>query len=212
MRKPILLTTLLSAAALVAACATMMEDKSMSFFITSVGSGKGGDLGGLAGADAHCQQLASAAGAGNKTWHAYLSTENPPVNARDRIGKGPWYNAKGVMVASNLDELHGANKLTKETNLNEKGGIVNGRGDTPNMHDILTGSTPDGRVVPGATCNDWTASSGSTAMVGHADRNGTNPDPVANVSWNSSHKTPGCDTASLAKVGGAGLFYCFAVR
>jgi len=212
MRKRILLTALLSATVLVAACATMTEDKSMSFFITSVGTGKGGDLGGLAGADAHCQKLAAAAGAGNKTWHAYLSTENPPVNARDRIGKGPWYNAKGVMIASSLDELHGTNKLTKETNINEKGGVVNGSGDTPNTHDIMTGSTPDGRVVAGATCNDWTASSGSSAMVGHHDRNGTNPDPVANVSWNSSHKTPGCDTASLARVGGAGLFYCFAVK
>lgn len=184
----------------------------MSFFVTSTSPGKGGDLGGLAGADAWCQKLASAVGAGNKTWHAYLSTENPPVNARDRIGKGPWYNAKGVMIASNLDELHGANKLTKATNLNEKGGIVNGRGDTPNTHDMLTGSTPDGRVVPGATCNDWTASSGSTAMVGHHDRTGTNPDPVANVSWNSSHKTPGCSPADLARVGGGGLFYCFAVN
>jgi hypothetical protein len=116
------------------------------------------------------------------------------------------------MIASSLDELHGSNKLTKETNINEKGGIVNGRGDTPNTHDMLTGSTPDGRVVPGATCNDWTASSGSSAMVGHHDRNGTNPDPVANVSWNSSHKTPGCSTDELARVGGGGLFYCFAVK
>jgi hypothetical protein len=211
MRKPLLVATV-SAAVLVAACATMAEDKSMSFFITSTSPGKGGDLGGLSGADAWCQKLATAAGAGNKTWRAYLSTEKPPVNARDRIGKGPWYNAKGVMIASSLDELHGSNKLTKETNINEKGGIVNGRGDTPNTHDMLTGSTPDGRVVPGATCNDWTASSGSSAMVGHHDRNGTNPDPVANVSWNSSHKTPGCSTDELARVGGGGLFYCFAVK
>jgi hypothetical protein len=220
MRKPIagrkpLVLAIVSAAVLVSACATATkaEDKSMSFFITSAGSGKGGDLGGLAGADALCQQLATAAGAGNKTWHAYLSTENPAVSARDRIGKGPWYNAKGVLIASNLDELHGsANKIDKQNGLNEKGGTVNGRGDTPNTHDILTGSTPDGRVVAGATCNDWTAGSGSTAMVGHFDRTGTNPDPVANVSWNSSHKTPGCDTASLARVGGGGLLYCFAVK
>jgi hypothetical protein len=208
-----LLVAAISAAVLVAACASIaQEDKSMSFFVTSVNPGQGGNLGGLSGADAYCRKLASAAGAGTKTWHAYLSNENPPVNARDRIGKGPWYNAKGVMIASNLDELHTANRLTKETNVDEKGNIVNGYGDQPNRHDIMTGSTPEGRVVPGATCNDWTASSGSTTVVGHADRKGTNPDPVANASWNSSHKTPGCDMASLARVGGGGLFYCFAVK
>lgn len=199
-----------AAAAFLGACATPASTNSMSFFITSVSPGQGGDLGGLAGADAHCQKLAAAAGAGNKTWHAYLSTSS--VNARDRIGKGPWYNAKGQLVASNLDELHASNKLTKQTNLNEKGGVVNGRGDSPNTHDIMTGSTPDGRVVAGATCNDWTASSGSSAMVGHHDRTGTNPDPVANVSWNSSHRTPGCSPQNLAQVGGGGLFYCFAVN
>jgi hypothetical protein len=200
-------------AGLVAACASMSQDTSMSFFITSANPGQAGNLGGLAGADAWCQKLATAAGSGSKTWHAYLSTENPPVNARDRIGQGPWFNAKGVMIASNLDELHGAgNKIDKQTGLNEKGGMVNGRSDTPNTHDIMTGSTPDGRVMVGATCNDWTANSGSTAMVGHFDRTGTNPDPVANASWNSSHKTPGCDAASLARVGGAGLLYCFAVK
>lgn len=201
----------LTVAAVVAlvACATA-ADTSMSFFITSTSPGKGGDLGGLAGADAWCQKLATAAGAGNKAWRAYLSAEQPVVNARDRIGKGPWYNAKGEMIAANLDELHGANKLTKATNLNEKGGVVNGRGDTPTMHDIMTGSTPDGRVAAGATCNDWTSSTTGTTMVGHADRDGTNPDPVANVSWNSSHKTPGCSPAQLASVGGAGLLYCFA--
>jgi hypothetical protein len=209
MRKLALLPT----AVLVAACASMQaQDTSMSFFITSVNPGKGGDLGGLAGADAYCKQLASAAGQGNKNWRAYLSTENPAVNARDRIGKGPWYNAKGVMIASNLDELHGTNKLTKETNINEKGGIVNGSGDTPNMHDIMTGSTADGRVSAGATCKDWTASSGNTAMVGHHDRKGTNPDPVLNVSWNASHKTRGCSLPELAGSGSAGLFYCFAAN
>jgi hypothetical protein len=200
------------AAMFVTACASMAQDKSMSFFITSVNPGQGGNLGGVAGADAHCQKLAAAAGAGKKTWHAYVSTENPPVNARDRIGKGPWYNAKGVMIAANVDELHGANKLTKETNLTEKGAIVNGYGDTPNTHDIMTGSMPDGRVAAGATCNDWTASSGSTTMLGHSDRRGTNPDPVANMSWNSSHKARGCSMPDLASTGSAGLLYCFAVR
>ena len=212
MRRTVLIAVL-AAAGLVTACASMMEDKTMSFFITSANPGKGGDLGGLAGADAWCKQLATAVGHGNKNWRAYLSTEGAgAVNARDRIGKGPWYNAKGVMIAANLDELHGTNKLTKETNINEKGAVVNGRVDTPNRHDILTGSTPDGRVSAGATCNNWTASSGSSAMVGHHDRDGTNPDPVANVSWNSSHKTPGCSTADLARVGGAGYFYCAAAR
>jgi hypothetical protein len=211
MRKPALFLTL-ATATLVGACASMGHDKSMSFFITSVNPGQGGNFGGLAGADAYCQKLAGTAGAGNKTWHAYLSTENPPVNARDRIGKGPWYNAKGVMIASSVDELHGANKLTKETNLDEKGAMINGYGDDPNRHDILTGSTPEGRVAAGATCNDWTASSGSTAIVGHADRRGTNPDPVANMSWNSSHKTRGCSVPELAATGSAGLLYCFAVR
>lgn len=212
MRQPVLVAAL-SAVALVAACATSMaEDKSMSFFITSVNPGQGGNFGGLAGADAYCQKLAGTAGAGNKTWHAYLSTENPPVNARDRIGKGPWYNAKGVMIASNVEELHSANKLTKETNLDEEGRVVNGFGDQPNRHDIMTGSTPDGRVAAGATCNDWTAGSGSTTMVGHSDRKGTNPDPVANASWNSSHKTRGCSLPELATTGSAGLLYCFAVK
>jgi hypothetical protein len=209
MRK-LTLVAIASAAVLATACASMMEDKSMSFFVTSVNPGKGGDLGGLAGADAQCQKLASAAGAGNKTWRAYLSTSS--VNARDRIGKGPWYNAKGVMVAANLDELHGTNKIDKTTGLDEKGAPIKVRGDTPNQHDIMTGSTPDGRVVSGATCEDWTASSGSSAMVGHLDRTGTNPDPVANASWNSSHKTPGCSLPDLARVGGGGLFYCFAAR
>jgi hypothetical protein len=208
MRKSSVFATV-SAIVLVTAYA---QDTSMSFFITSVNPGQGGNFGGAAGADAYCQKLASAAGAGKKTWHAYVSTENPPANARDRIGKGPWYNAKGVMIAANLDELHGANKLTKETNLDEKGAMVNGYGDTPNRHDIMTGSTPEGRVAAGATCNDWTASSGSTAMLGHSDRRGTNPDPVANMSWNSSHKSQGCSLPELEKTGSAGLLYCFAVK
>jgi hypothetical protein len=195
-----------------AALSSMFEDKTMSYFVTSAGPGDGGNLGGLSGADAQCQKLAAAVGQGHKTWRAYLSNEQPPVNARDRIGKGPWYNVKQVKIAENLDELHGKNGLTKQTSITEKGEVVNGRGDTPNRHDILTGSTPDGRVVAGATCNNWTANSGSSAFVGHNDRDGINPDPVANVSWNSSHKTPGCSTADLARVGGAGYFYCFAAR
>lgn len=215
MRTRILIATV-AAATIAAGCASMMEDKSMSFFITSASPNGSGNLGGLAGADAWCQRLATAAGAGNKTWRAYLSTDasgsQPGVNARDRVGRGPWYNARGEMIAANVDELHGANKLTKQSNLTEKGVGINGLGDNPNRHDILTGSTPDGRVSAGATCNNWTAQTGSTVMVGHADRNGTNPDPVANVSWNSSHKTPGCDAASLVSTGGAGYFYCVAPR
>jgi hypothetical protein len=186
----------------------------MSFFITSAGSGDGGNLGGQAGADKHCQTLAAAAGAGSRTWRAYLSTQGQgAVNARDRVGKGPWYNAKGVMIAKSVDDLHSAsNSLTKDTQLNEKGGIVNGRGDTPNTHDIMTGSTADGRAITDAadnTCSNWTsnAQTGAGARVGHHDRQGGGQDPT---SWNSAHTTPGCATASLAKVGGAGLFYCFA--
>jgi hypothetical protein len=199
------------AAALLAACATPGGGgNSMSFFVTSANPGKGGDLGGLEGADAYCQKLAGAAGAGSKKWRAYLSTSS--VDARDRIGKGPWYNVKGEMIAANLDELHGNNKLTKATNLTEKGQMVNGRGDTPNMHDILTGSTADGKYQ-GASCGDWTSSfDDANAMAGHSDRNGTNPDPVANRSWNASHRTAGCSMEALPRTGSAGLFYCFAAN
>jgi hypothetical protein len=206
------------AATLLAACAGMPKNP-MSFFITSANPGQGGNLGGLAGADRHCQALATAAGAGGKTWRAYLSTTaaggQPAVNARDRIGNGPWYNAKGQMVAANLAELHGTNKLGKQTSLTEKGAVVNGRGDTPNMHDILTGSTPDGRASPAAndtTCRNWTSGDTGSAIVGHHDRDGTNPDPVANVSWNSSHGSRGCSIPGLNGTGGAGLFYCFAAN
>jgi hypothetical protein len=215
-----------SIAVLVAGCTGMTQQSTsgmaptasngMSFFITSTGSGKGGDFGGLAGADKHCQTLAAAAGAGDKTWHAYLSTQGPgAVNARDRIGKGPWRNAKGEVVANNLDELHGTNKLGKQTSLTEKGEVVNGRGDTPNKHDILTGSRPDGTAFPGTddmTCGNYTKSGEGAVMLGHHDRNGTNPDPVANVSWNSSHKSAGCSVDALAKTGSGGLLYCFASR
>lgn len=193
------------------------QQNDMSFFVTSVGLNKGGDLGGLAGADAHCQSLARAAGVGNKTWHAYLSTQGPGgVNARDRIGKGPWKNAKGVVIASSVDELHAANffKMNKMTNLTEKGNFVNGRGDTPNQHDALTGTQQDGTAAPGpddATCSNWTSSADGQggAVVGHTDLTGNSQGPNF---WNYSHKTPGCAPANLQRVGGAGLFYCFATN
>src|SRR5256886_1261295 len=177
---------------LIVSGAGQAQQAGMSFFVTSNGVGKGADLGGLEGADRHCQQLAQAAGAGNKTWRAYLSTQaadgKPAVNARDRIGKGPWQNAKGVVVAKKVDELHGANNLTKQTDLTEKGEVVNGRGDTPNMHDILTGSQADGRLATGdkdLTCNNWTSSGDGSAMVGHSDRIGLRDDD-ASRSWNAS--------------------------
>lgn len=191
----------------------------MSFFVTSVGVGKGADLGGLAGADRHCQQLAQAAGAGAKTWHAYLSTQDTgAVNARDRIGKGPWVNAKGVVIAKNVADLHGANNLTKQTALTEKGEVNNGRGDKPNRHDILTGSQSDGTAFPAGkdmTCNNWTSSTQGSAMLGHADRMGLRDDD-ASKSWNSSHPSRGpeggCSQADLRSTGGDGLLYCFAVN
>jgi hypothetical protein len=193
----------------------------MNFFVTSVGGGKGADLGGLAGADAHCQKLAEAAGAGNRTWHAYLSTSasgnQPAVNARDRIGEGPWYNAKGGRIAQNLSDLHGdtleqarvGNTLTKATALTEKGDMVKGFGDMPNQHDILTGSQPDGRAyTDGAdhTCKNWTSSGEGTAQLGHFDRTGG-----PNTSWNSAHPSRGCSQENLISTGGAGFLYCFAV-
>ncbi len=192
----------------------------MSFFVTSAGSGKGGDLGGLAGADKTCQMLAKNAGAGGGTWRAYLSTQGPKaVNARNRIGKGPWQNAKGVVVAKNVAELHGKdNKVSKETALTEKGEPVNGRGDTPNMHDILTGSQPDGTAFPAGedrTCNNWTSSGKGSAMVGHHDRMGLRDDD-ASKSWNSSHASRGpdggCSQADLKSTGGDGRFYCFLAK
>jgi hypothetical protein len=190
----------------------------MSFFVTSEGPGKGGDLGGLAGADAHCQKLATAVGAGGKTWHAYLSSNNnaakpgDTVNARDRIGKGPWKNAKGVVIAQNVTELHGANNLNKSTALTEKGDVVNGRGDTPNMHDILTGSQPDGTAIVGAvdtTCGNWTKSGDGAAMLGHSDRTGLDESAPAK-SWNSSHQSRGCGIDALKATGGDARIYCFA--
>lgn len=192
----------------------------MTFFVTSVGSGKGADLGGLEGADRHCQQLAQAAGAGNRTWRAYLSTQvmggQPAVNARDRIGRGPWQNAKGVVVARNVEDLHGANNLTKQTALTEKGEPVKGSGDSPNEHDILTGSQPDGTAFVGSedrTCGNWTRNGTEGAvMVGHHDRMGLNEEPPAK-SWNSSHPSRGgCSQDALRGTGGAGYFYCFAAN
>ena len=203
--------------------AARAQTADMSFFITSAGPGHGGDLGGLAGADGHCQQLAQAAGAGGKTWRAYLSTQEAEgasaVNARDRIGKGPWQNAKGVVVAKDVAELHGANNnLTKETALTEKGDVNNGRGDTPNRHDILTGSQADGTAFPPGTdrtCGNWLSSGQGAAMVGHSDRQGLRDDEASH-SWNSSHPSRGpdggCSQADLRSTGGDGLLYCFAVN
>jgi hypothetical protein len=189
----------------------------MSFFVTSAGPGQGADLGGLEGADRHCQELAEAAGAGDRTWRAYLSaqaTGGEAVNARDRIGQGPWQNAAGVVIARDLEELHGDNNLTKETALNESGAVVNGRGDTPNRHDVLTGSQPDGTAFAGEedrTCGDWTMSGADgAAMVGHHDRQGLRDDAPSR-SWNSSHPSRGgCSQEALRGTGGDGLFYCFA--
>ena len=189
----------------------------MSFFVGSNGSGKGGDLGGLEGADRICRTLAEAAGAGGKTWRAYLSTQGPgAVNARDRIGSGPWVNAKGVVVAKDPAELHGENNLDKRTALTEKGEVVNGRGDTPNTHDILTGSKPDGTAFgddADRTCANWTSSGKGAAIVGHSDRTGLD-ESAPMKSWNSSHPSRGpgggCSQDDLKSTGGAGLLYCFA--
>ena len=188
----------------------------MTFFITSTSPGKGANLGGLAGADAHCAALAKAAGApGTRVWRAYLSTTaadgKPGVNAKDRIGSGPWFNAKGVQVAASVADLHSdTNKLSKENSLNEKGEVNNGRGDTPNRHDIMTGSNLDGTAAT-ATCSNWTsgAQGGGGAQVGHHDRQGGGQNPT---SWNSAHATPGCSIEELRKVGGEGFFYCFAAK
>jgi hypothetical protein len=211
--------------ALSSAVPVTAQQAAMTFFVTSVGSGKGGDLGGLAGADAHCARLAQAAGSTGKTWRAYLSTQGAgAVNARDRIGNGPWQNAKGVVIAKSVDDLHSDNNnLTKQTALNEKGEIINGRGDTPNRHDILTGSTPDGRAIAGdadRTCGNYTKSSGAGAvMLGHSDRTGLDESAPAK-SWNSSHPSrgpqsnpaEGCSLDALKGTGGDGLFYCFAIN
>ena len=202
---------LLIAIVLLAASAAQAQQKDMSFFITSQGLGKGADLGGLKGADAHCQALAKAAGADGQ-WRAYLSTN--AENARDRIGKGPWKNAKGEEIAKSVEDLHANSRINKQTGLDEKGAPVNGRGDTPNRHDILTGSQADGRAIPGdkdMTCGNWTQSGEGAAMVGHHDRIGLRDDD-ASKSWNASHPSRACDAASLVATGGAGLLYCFAAN
>jgi hypothetical protein len=210
------------AVALAVAPAAQAQGADTSFFVTSTGIGNGGNLGGLAGADNQCQTLAQASGAGAKTWRAYLSTQaadgKPAINARDRIGAGPWKNAKGVVIAKDVAELHGANNLTKQTALSEKGDVINGRGDTPNRHDILTGSQADGTAFAAAedrTCKNWTSSVQGAAMVGHADRTGLNEEPPAK-SWNTSHPSRGpdggCSQADLKSTGGDGLLYCFAAN
>ena len=209
----------------VAGCASLPPGpKEMTFFVTSVGPGKGGDLGGLAGADRHCQTLAQAAGAGDRTWRAYLSTQASTlagtdfVNARDRIGSGPWQNAKGAVIARSVDDLHSAgSNLTKQTVLDEKGQLVNSRTEKPNKHDILTGSRPDGTAFPGAqfadmTCGNWTkGGADGAAMTGHFDRAGP-LDASWATSWNSAHPTLGCSQEKLRPTGGDGLLYCFAVK
>jgi hypothetical protein len=221
MRLPRLL--IVPAVAVLAACATAPASGPMSFFVTSVGSGNGANLGGLAGADAHCQKLAAAAGAGGKTWRAYLSVPgtfpggaNPQgvasVNARDRIGNGPWFNAKGALIARDLAHLHNGNNINKETALDERGSVIKGRGDQPNEHDILTGSRADGTAFApqtDTTCKAWTSGTDGSAIVGHHDRIGPLPENWAK-SWNFSHQSAGCSQEALVRTGGAGKFYCFA--
>lgn len=206
----------LTVLALFGAAPLAAQDANMSFFITSAGPGDGANLGGLAGADQHCQDLAYAAGFGNLTWRAYLSAISmggeAAVNARDRIGDGPWHNYQGVLIAENVDQLHSDDAtLTKETILTEQGSMVNGRGDDPNQHDILTGSTLDGRAFTGEghdACDNWTSnSSEGSARVGHHDRQGGGENPT---SWNSAHNSRGCGQADLQATGGNGYFYCFA--
>jgi hypothetical protein len=210
------ITGLLGAAVLsaVAALGVSAQQNQMSFFVTSAGPGNGANLGGLAGADKHCQTLATAAGAGNRTWRAYLSAAaaagQPAVNARDRIGKGPWMNVKGVVVAKSVEDLHSAmNNLNKETALTEKGTTVNGVGDKPNQHDILTGSQADGTLQMGdPPCGNWTsAETTGAANVGHVDRQGGG---AAATSWNAAHPSRGCSQQNLVATGGNGYFYCFA--
>jgi hypothetical protein len=225
MRSILVLTAAAAASLLLASCASMTGKEPMSFFISSTGSGKGADLGGLAGADALCQRLAASAGAGGKTWRAYLSVPgtfpsqaNPQgvasVNARDRIGPGPWYNAKGELIARDVAHLHNGNHINKMTALDEKGNVVRGRGDSPNEHDILTGSRADGTAFApqtDTTCKAWTSSTEGSAIVGHHDRIGPLPENWAK-SWNFSHQSAGCSQEALVRTGGSGRLYCFATN
>lgn len=222
MKKTTLVMTLSAALSLnlgfLSAVQAADKTPAMGFFVSSTGSGKGADLGGLAGADKLCQDLATAVGAGKRTWRAYLSTQPRDgvkgVNARDRIGKGPWYNVKGELIARDVDELHRNNNITKQTALTEKGEVVNGRGDRPNQHDILTGSDSMGMAFSGTqdtTCGNWTHSGAGSAQVGHHDRMGLNELPPAK-SWVHSHPSRGCSQEALVSTGGAGRIYCFAAR
>lgn len=204
-----------AAAALLAACATPTRNPT-SFFVTSANPGKGADFGGLEGADRYCQALGTAAGAGHRQWRAYLSAAPsggaPAVNARDRIGRGPWFNVKGTLIAYNVNELHAAPNISKQTALTEKGEMVSGRGDAVNLHDVLTGSKPDGTLATGTgdtTCRNWTSSGEGSAIVGHHDRLGLSDDAPAK-SWNASHVTRGCSLDALKSTGGGGRLYCFA--
>lgn len=217
MRKSVVIGLAAATGVALLAGPAMAQQADMKFFVTSVNPGKGGDLGGLAGADRYCKSMAQGAGAKAQDWHAYLSTQatatEKAVNARDRIGKGPWANAKGVVIAKSVDDLHSANNnLTKQTALDEKGNVVNGRGDTPNRHDMLTGSQPDGTAFAAGddkTCGNWTSSDAGSAMLGHHDRMGLD-DSAPAKSWNSSHPSRACNMPALVATGGAGLFYCFA--
>lgn len=220
------LAVLTAATALLGAQAALAQDDAMSFFLTSEGPGDGANLGGLRGADAHCQALAAAAGAGNRTWHAYLSQSSPaaPINARDRIGRGPWHNADGVLIAHDVDDLHSdSNNLNKDTALDEEGNVINGSGDQPNRHDVLTGSRRNGTAWPWGlidilnldgdsnwlTCGNWTSNDeNGSAMVGHHDRSGQ----TGFSSWNAAHPSVGCGQQNLRNTGGDGLFYCFAIN
>ncbi len=213
MKKTVILSTLTMLALGAYSLFAQDADSQMSFFLTSAGPGEGAALGGLDGADAHCAKLAEAVGVTGKTWHAYLGTTgDSTVHAKDRIGSGPWHNSKGVKIADDVAHLHGENGLTKETNINEKGEVVNGRGDTPNRHDIITGTNADGTAYTDGddnNCSNWTGSGEGSARVGHHDRKGGGDD---GSSWNSAHDSRGCSQSDLQGTGGDGLFYCFATN
>jgi len=218
-KRPMLASAVVAVTVLAACASSPAAKNDMSFFVTSKNGGDGANLGGLAGADRLCQSLAAAAGAGGRTWRAYLSAQASPdgaapVNARDRIGRGPWRNANGVVIATDLAQLHGANNISKQTALTETGAVVNGRGDTPNQHDILTGSQPDGTAIAGSadtTCGNWTKNGEGAAMVGHHDRTGLDESAPAK-SWNSSHQSRACGIDALKATGGDARLYCFATN